>query len=732
MMANNNFNEIQASSKAIQSLLSLDVSTQKDHESFNKSTIEDEAYNLINKLRELFGLDQQQIIQSRNTLEDLLESNGFYYRPSNISLDYGKYEQIPLVTINKKNGSLVIIHEIGSKTKIFDTTLNTYINGKKFEQEDDQTVYEIFPIFPENLDTFWELLKFSFPAVKRDFIFAALISVFVTGLSLLSPIITSRVVGDVVPSGNIGWIISTFIITVVIALYSSLMTWLQSFFLLRFTQKLSLRIQIPIYQRILSYPISFLDQYKIGDLSSRVTSVNSLLRSLSSSALSTVINIISLIGFMGLMINYDWQLSIFAIGLIITIAGIQTGIFRRQIVYEKSFVEEEANFYDETLQSLNNIAQIRTSGSERSIIERWSKSIFSFTSLRFNVNLLSSYNSIISSFLNNFGLSLIYAVLIYRLLNSSDINELGLQASTFIIFSSAFSSFSTKFTQLVDLFNTVLGQGWVDFKRAMPLIHQKQEEGLNTIKKQITLNGLIQFKDVTFSYPGSDNIILDKVSFTLYPNQFNVLFGPSGCGKSTIILIILGFYPIQSGSIFIDGHELSELDIKHLRSQMGTILQTTVLPVSSIKDALTSGLSESNETIWRTLELVNLSEEINALPMKLETILSEGAGNISGGQRQRLGIARALLREPKVLLEDESTSALDNYSQRVIVENLKNIGVSRIVVAHRITAIQSCDHIIVLQKGKIEFEGSFENSLVNSNYMKEVMQKYRSQGTEVD
>ena len=123
MMANNNFNEIQASSKAIQSLLSLDVSTQKDHESFNKSTIEDEAYNLINKLRELFGLDQQQIIQSRNTLENLLESNGFYYRPSNISLDYGKYEQIPLVTINKKNGSLVIIHEIGSKTKIFDTCL---------------------------------------------------------------------------------------------------------------------------------------------------------------------------------------------------------------------------------------------------------------------------------------------------------------------------------------------------------------------------------------------------------------------------------------------------------------------------------------------------------------------------------------------------------------------------------------------------------------------------------
>ena len=128
MKANNKINQSQSDSKAIQSLLSLDVSTRQDHESFDENPIQEESYCLINKLRILFGLDQKQKIQPRDTLEELLESNGFYYRPSNISLDYGKYEQIPLITINKKDNSIAIIHEIGSKTKIFSTTFDAYID----------------------------------------------------------------------------------------------------------------------------------------------------------------------------------------------------------------------------------------------------------------------------------------------------------------------------------------------------------------------------------------------------------------------------------------------------------------------------------------------------------------------------------------------------------------------------------------------------------------------------
>ena len=139
------------------------------------------------------------------------------------------------------------------------------------------------------------------------------------------------------------------------------------------------------------------------------------------------------------MINYDWMLSIPSIALIFVIALIQTLIFRQQLLYEKSFVEEEANFYDETLQSLNNIAQIRTSGNEKSIINRWSKLIF-FTSLRFNVNVLSGY-TIIANFLNNFGLSLIYAFLIYRLLTQVISTNLGCKHPHLLFFRAPFRVF---------------------------------------------------------------------------------------------------------------------------------------------------------------------------------------------------------------------------------------------------------------------------------------------------
>ena len=221
--------------------------------------------------------------------------------------------------------------------------------------------------------------------------------------------------------------------------------------------------------------------------------------------------------------------------------------------------------------------------------------------------------------------------------------------------------------------------------------------------------------------------VIKGIDLEIIDGEFIILVGPSGCGKSTLLRMIGGLEDTSRGSIILDDADVTEQPPS--KRGLSMVFQSYALyPHMTVRDNMGFSLKVAGTPKEEIDHKVGEAAQI----LKLEDLLNRRPKDLSGGQRQRLGIARALLREPKVLLEDESTSALDNYSQRVIVENLKNIGVSRIVVAHRITAIQSCDHIVVLQKGKIEFEGSFENSLVNSNYMKEVMQKYRSQGTEVD
>ena len=708
---------------AVNALYNLDFSIHDSNPTGNNSVNYQICFNLITALRRYCGLSTSGEVIERTTLEDLLESNGFHYRLSEVDSEKIRYEQAPLVACTHTNEHIILILKKGAKTVTYNTTVNTYTSGLPETDLLCSSVYEVFPVFPFELKSFWDLIRFSFPAIRQEFLKATLLSITVTIFSLASPIITSRVVGDVVPSGNIAWIISTFVISVQISVYSSILTWIQSYYLLRLSQKLNVRIQIPLYQRILSYPVSFLDKYNVGDLSSRATAVNSVLASLSSTSLTSLISVISLIGFSGLMIYYDSSLSVPALIYIVIIGVIQTLIIRRQFHFEQKLIESKAGFYEETLQSISSIALTRTSGNEQSILNRWASLIHRITSISFSVSSLSGVNQVLSRFLSNFGASLIYAVLIYRLLHAKSLSDALITTSTFIVFISAFQNFSNTFLEVISVVNSVFGQTLVEIKRAEPLIEQQPESGqsLGGIRK--LLQGEIEFKNVVFSYPNSTKLILNDVSFIIKSRQFNVLFGPSGCGKSTILSIILGFYPIHSGSVYVDGVEIGNLDIKFLRSQIGTVLQSPTLPPSSIRDALTSGLPASDSEVWKVLQTVNLTDEINALPMKLETMLSEGATNISGGQRQRLCIARALLSKPKMLLEDESTSALDNNSQRIIVNNVKDLGVTRVVVAHRLSAIRNCDNIIVIVDGKVEAAGSFEHCRDASPYLSTVLSK---------
>jgi ABC-type bacteriocin/lantibiotic exporter with double-glycine peptidase domain len=212
---------------------------------------------------------------------------------------------------------------------------------------------------------------------------------------------------------------------------------------------------------------------------------------------------------------------------------------------------------------------------------------------------------------------------------------------------------------------------------------------------------------VSFRYGGNGPPILDDVSLSVGKGEYLAIVGPSGSGKSTLFRLLLGFEKPESGVIFVDGKSLETIDIGLLRRKAGVVLQNSRLASGSIYDNICGGAQLSIDRAWEIARLAGLDGDIEAMPMGMQTIVAEGVNTLSGGQRQRLLIARSLAHGPRLLLMDEATSALDNRTQAVVSDSISRLNLTRIVIAHRLSTVQSADRIVVLNGGKIVQIGTF-------------------------
>ena len=681
-----------------------------------------DKHQLIAYLNKYFGSgNKRNIVTEKDSLESLLEANSFHYRKAPLSTTPG-FEQVPLIGKNR-SGELVVITQAPGRRQVFDLTSNQVTHLEAYAPELLPMGYEIYEVFPQDLDSLWKLSLFLLPTIKGDLLVALAFSLVLVLLSLASPLLTSQVIGDVVPSGNVQWMVSAFVVSLLLTGFNTVLSWIQSFYLVRLNRKVSLRIQLSVFDRILKVPVSFIKSYSVGDLASRAGAINNLANLLSSTTLSSVINSIAIVGYIAMMFFYDFVMALVALVFTLISAMIQVLLARRQLHYERQSQSVDAELVNFSLETLGALPQIRANGCEPFILERWFANVMKTTGLQFRQAQTYSVSSAASTVLGSVGTTLMYAVLIVRMLGANDISAVAITTSTFIVFFSAYNGFSSRLMQLVNLFNTILGSALIQVERAMPILKEKAEPGYAVGRVEHTLSGQISFRNLSFAYPDTNTEVFSDLNCDIKPGAFNALFGPSGCGKSTIFKLILGFYRPLSGSVFLDSLELDELSVSFYRRQLGVILQKPVLPPGSIREAVSSGLDISPDDIWRALEFANVAAEVDALPMKLETMLSEGGLNISGGQRQRISIARAILHKPRILMEDEATSALDNDSQRIIGDNLRNAGITRIVIAHRLSAIKQCDHMIVINKRQVETQGSYDHCKQHSTYLQSVLVK---------
>jgi ABC-type bacteriocin/lantibiotic exporter with double-glycine peptidase domain len=296
-----------------------------------------------------------------------------------------------------------------------------------------------------------------------------------------------------------------------------------------------------------------------------------------------------------------------------------------------------------------------------------------------------------------------------------------LSTGHFLAFNVAFGNLQNAVLQATLVFSNILHiiPLW---ERAKPILETVPE--VDDAKAKVEdLHGNIDIDHVSFRYDPDGPLILKDVSVRISQGDFVAIVGGSGSGKSTLLRILLGFEKSETGSVYFDGRDMENLDVRDFRRQIGVVLQSgQIIP----GDILTNIIGAANLTIddaWEAARMVGLADDIKEMPMGMHTMVPPGGGTFSGGQRQRLLIARAIVRRPRVLFFDEATSALDNRAQAVVSESIEKLQVTRLVIAHRLSTIINADRIYVLEHGKIIETGVYEELMANRGFFYELAKR---------
>jgi ATP-binding cassette subfamily C protein len=415
------------------------------------------------------------------------------------------------------------------------------------------------------------------------------------------------------------------------------------------------------------------------------------------------------------MFYYSVKLGCIALGSGAVVVGWMTLRMRRLVRLQSQVQEVEGLLSGVVLQLINAVSKLRVAGSERRAFAYWAREYGRKQSLSLRVQALKDQIRLVNLTVPvlALGCSFLY------MLGPAD--RVPLPLGTFLAFIAAQTIFLTSLTQAGDVLSglALAHTLWI---RTRTILDETPE--VDATKTSIgRLRGRIDIEHATFRYRDDGPLTLDDVTIHAEPGQCIALTGPSGSGKSTILNLLLHFETPMSGAIYLDGQELSSLDITAVRRQIGVVTQDGKIMSGSIFENIACGGYCTMEQAWDAARAAGLGEDIESMPMGMHTVIAEGGGNISGGQRQRLLIARALVRNPSIVVFDEATSALDNRTQAIVTASLNQLNVTRILVAHRLSTIRQADRIYVVEAGRVVQQGGYEELVAEEGLFARLVQR---------